>query len=75
MTDQIADQPCIEVVTSDLRALLFWAAIGMENSRGGSYESDLEDILSSYAEYIGLKFDRRPQWGARLSNRPSGSKR
>ena len=61
----------VEVVNSDLRALLFWAAIGMRNSRGGMYEADLQDIIENYAEHIGFKFDKdnRPKWGASLTRR------
>lgn len=61
----------IEVVNSDLRALLFWAAIGMEKSHGGMYEDDLENILDNYAEASGFKFDRTPKWGARIKAKRS----
>jgi hypothetical protein len=52
---------------AEVRALLFWAAIGMGKSRGGQYEDELEHILESYAEAIGFKFDRSPAWGSMLA--------
>lgn len=52
-----------EVTTHDLRALLFWAAVGVRQSTGGSY-LDIDHILESYAEAIGFKFDKPPTWGA-----------
>ena len=44
-----------EVVVEDLRALLFWASVGVKNSRGGSYASEIENIIESYCAYLGIK--------------------
>jgi hypothetical protein len=55
-----------QIVTSDLRALLFWAAIGMRNAKGGAYADDLINILECYAEEIKLTFDRPLEWGSDL---------
>jgi hypothetical protein len=40
-----------EVATSDLKALLWWAAIGVSKSNWGSYQ-DIVDVLESYAEHL-----------------------
>lgn len=55
-----------EVVDHDLRALLFWAHIGMRKSRGGQYEDALDHILETYAETVGFKFDSKPEFGKDL---------
>jgi hypothetical protein len=46
-----------EVVTTDLRALLFWANVGVAKSTAtaGSYGAEINDIIESYAEYLGFK--------------------
>lgn len=49
----------IEVVASDLRALLFWATIGVSESRSGSYR-DIINILESYAAHIKFALPRKP---------------
>ena len=49
----------IEVVASDLRALLFWATIGVSASRSGSYR-DIINILESYAAHIKFNLPRKP---------------
>ena len=41
-----------DVVTSDLRALLFWANIGVAKSTAGSYGADINSIIQSYATYL-----------------------
>ena len=46
--------PTVEVAWEDLRALLFWAGVGVSDSKGGSYQKDIEEIIRSYAEYIGF---------------------
>ena len=53
--------PTVEVVLEDLRALLFWAGVGVSESKGGTYQKDIEEIIRSYAEYIGFKsFSEKP---------------
>lgn len=42
----------VKVVKKNLRALLFWACVGVTKSNGGSYEKDIVNIIKSYAEYI-----------------------
>ena len=44
----------VEVAWEDLRALLFWAGVGVSGSKGGSYQKNIEEIIRSYAEYIGF---------------------
>lgn len=58
----------VEVVNSDLRALLFWAAIGMRKSRGGAYEDELPNILTCYAKWLDFKFEKPPKFGADLKS-------
>ena len=41
-----------DVVTSDLRALLFWATVGVQNSRGGAYEKQIGEIIKSYSKHL-----------------------
>ena len=52
----------IDVVTSDLRAILFWATIGVTESRGGSREEEICDIIESYAEFIGFRLPKKPRF-------------
>jgi len=52
-----------EVVTSDLRALLFWASVGVAKSYSGSYQ-DILHIIESYAEYLGFKCPYPPQFAS-----------
>ena len=48
----------VPVTRHDLRGLLFWAAIGVSQSEGGSYANDIEEmegdpgIIKSYADHI-----------------------
>ena len=43
------------MVTSDLRALLHWASVGIGLSYGGSYENEIENIIESYSDHLGIK--------------------
>jgi len=52
-----------EIVTSDLRALLFWASIGIAKSQGGSYQ-EICNILAQYSEDIGFKLPYKPEFGS-----------
>lgn len=45
------DNGLVEVVKEDLRALLFWANVGVRKSKAGSYR-DIEEIIKSYSQYI-----------------------
>ncbi len=88
-TGTIKDQfnkDCVEVVTSDLRALLFWANVGVGGAFSGSRDRDILNIIKSYSEYILFqikysKFKKEPKRkrpNARLSggaSAPSDSKR
>jgi len=46
------------VTKDDLRALLFWANIGVCQSKGGAYEDDILEIIPSYAEHIKLQLPK-----------------
>ena len=48
----------VEVVASDLRALLFWANVGVGKSASGSYGSHIEEIIRSYASFLSFKITR-----------------
>lgn len=37
------------VVTSDLRALLFWASVGVSANSDGAYGDTIENVIESYA--------------------------
>lgn len=45
----------VEVVGTDLVALLFWASVGVNGSVGGSYEEDIVNIIESYGDYLKMK--------------------
>jgi hypothetical protein len=38
----------IEITKTELRALIFWASIGIEKSRGGSYQLAKDYIRENY---------------------------
>lgn len=50
--------PITEVATCDLRALLFWAGVGVRAHKIGSYSDIIEDVIESYAKHI--KFQITP---------------
>ena len=54
-------QEPIEVVNNDLRALLFWASVGVTKAAGGSYGNEIINIIESYAEHLGISF--KSKWG------------
>ena len=67
MAEQVTmNKDSTEILKSDLRALLFWASIGIRSARGGQYQDDIEHILESYAAAIGFKFPDgvKPAWAA-----------
>lgn len=41
-----------EVVSSDLRCLLFWASVGVHLSRGGYRQEEIPSILERYASEL-----------------------
>jgi len=45
----------VEVVATDLRALIHWANYGVSKARGGSYEDEIKYVIESYAEYLGMQ--------------------
>lgn len=58
----------VPVARHDLRALLFWASVGMSKSKGGAY-ADIEEsrgdpgILLSYAQHIKFNLPYKPKFG------------
>ena len=53
--------PTVEVGWEDLRAILFWAGVGVSGSKGGSYQKKIEEIIRGYAKYIGFNsFAEKP---------------
>lgn len=42
MSNRYADDQDIRIYKHDLRALLFWAAVGLSKSQGGSYQDAAE---------------------------------
>lgn len=46
--DRLADHPNVDVVATDLRALLFWASIGVSQSVDGQYSEHIEAIIRAY---------------------------
>lgn len=57
----------VPVLICDLRALLFWASVGVYESCGGSYQDVIETegdmgILNSYAEQIKFKLPYPPHF-------------
>ena len=44
----------IEITVKELRALLFWAGVGVCGKMGGSYERNIENIIEKYANEIGF---------------------
>lgn len=54
-----------EVVTSDLRALLFWAEYGVGRAVSGSYAEEIEYIIESYAKHLHMYLPK-PRFGKYL---------
>lgn len=48
------------VVSDDLRALLFWASVGVHLSSGGYREDEITHMLESYAEHIAFSLPYPP---------------
>lgn len=51
-----------EIVTSDLRALLHWASVGVHQSKGGSYQHEIETIINSYAKHLKFQLPYQPKF-------------
>ena len=51
-----------EVMVKDLRALLFWATVGVCKSRGGIYETYIIPTIKSYAKEIGYSLGETPRF-------------
>jgi hypothetical protein len=49
---------CVDVVGTDLRALLFWATVGVNGAVDGQYSSEIEEIIRSYSEHLGIKTNK-----------------
>lgn len=49
---------CVDVVTTDLRALLFWATVGVNGAVNGQYGSEIEEIIRYYSEHLGIKTNK-----------------
>lgn len=50
------------IIADDLRALLFWASVGVSLSSGGYREDEIEHMLESYAEHIGFVLPYPPSF-------------
>lgn len=54
----------VSVVWHDLKALLFWASVGVRHSVDGAYP-EIVDIIHSYGEHVGMNlYDNPPVFGA-----------
>jgi hypothetical protein len=52
--DRLTHVDNVEVVATDLRALLFWATIGVNGAVDGQYSEEIEAIILSYSESLHL---------------------
>ena len=48
----------LEVVATDLRALLFWATVGVNRSIDGTYSNEIENIIRSYSGHLGIRTNK-----------------
>ena len=55
----------VPITQSELRQLVFWANIGVKQSRGGQYQRTIKATIKEYAKKVGFKHyiqaDFRPQ--------------
>lgn len=58
------DERNVEVVRQDLRALLFWATIGVSQSSAGSYGGMIENIIRCYADFLEYKLPYSPTFNS-----------
>lgn len=56
------DKEFIQVITGDLRALLFWSAIGVSRCRGGAYEEEIANIIEDYANNLAFELPVSPNF-------------
>lgn len=58
------DPDFIDIIPHDLRALLFWACIGIAKSKGGAYEDEIEHIIESWNQDVGATLPCKAEFGA-----------
>jgi len=59
------DQTTVEVTRHDLKALVFWAASGVQMYNTGGYKN-IENVLNQYRRHLGMMTkSTRPYWGIR----------
>lgn len=65
----------VTLSATELRALLFWSAIGMRYSQSGTYGDTIEWVIPKYADHLKFRFDKcnAPEWGA--NRRHAGQRR
>ena len=50
------------VYLTDLRALLFWATIGVSKAKGGTYQTRIGNIIEHYATELNFKLPCKPEF-------------
>jgi hypothetical protein len=55
----MAEEKKIEITHSELRSLLFWATIGVQNKTGGSYRN-ISEIILKYAKLLKFHLPSQP---------------
>ena len=64
-----SDSKTVEITETELRGLMFWATVGIEESRGGSYYSVVEFIKDNYNFMTHQKSKyKKLFFGSRLKN-------
>ena len=61
----------VEITKTELRALIFWAASGIKNMRGGSYQMALDYIKENYMimpKYLQTEC-KKLEFGTRLKSK------
>ena len=53
----------IQLETTELRALLFWAMAGYTDSNGGTYERKIPKIIAKYCRLIKMGKQQFPSFG------------
>lgn len=67
MGNRYSSDEDVQIYKHDLRALLFWAAVGLSKSQGGRYQDAAETdgdpgIVNSWAEYLKFRLPARPRF-------------
>lgn len=60
------------VTRKELRTLLFWASVGVRESKGGSYQHDIESVIVEWVTKLNLKIPYHlpyPEFGKAAKNR------